>query len=113
MKIDFKNNFLKKCANNDSFRVTKMGNIRSTLFKRRLDELASAETLESVRYLPGHYHELINTRKGQWSVDLDQPYRLIFEPQETPIPVDKNGVYIWNDIKSIYIIEIINYHKEK
>jgi proteic killer suppression protein len=56
---------------------------------------------------------LINTRKGQWSVDLDQPYRLIFEPQEIPIPIDKNGLYIWNDIKSNNIIEIINYHKEK
>ena len=35
----------------------------------------------------GHYHELTGDRKGEWACDLDQPYRLIFEPHEKPIPV--------------------------
>lgn len=41
-----------------------------------------ADTLEDVRYLPGHYHELTESRKEQWACDLDQPYRLIFEPHK-------------------------------
>ncbi|KPA16425.1 killer suppression protein HigA, partial [Candidatus Magnetomorum sp. HK-1] len=63
--------------------------------------------------IPGRYHELKHNRKGQWSCDLDHPYRLIFEPQEKPIPMDKDGKYIWIKITGIEIIEIINYHKER
>jgi len=47
---------------------------------------------------------------GQWSCDLDQPYRLVFEPQEKPIPTDKSGKYIWLEIKAVEIIEIADYH---
>jgi proteic killer suppression protein len=44
---------------------------------------------------------------------LDQPYRLIFEPQENPIPVNEYGQYVWLKIVGVEIIEIDNYHKEK
>lgn len=113
MKIDFKDKLLKKCANDDSFRNRKMGTIRSKLYKQRLDEMASADSLEDLRNVAGNYHELLNDRKGQWAVNLEQPYRLIFEPQEEPVPINNAGCYIWNEIKNIRIIEIINYHKEK
>jgi toxin HigB-1 len=55
----------------------------------------------------------MGNRKGQWACDLDQPYRLVFEPHESLIPTDEHGVYIWFEIKGIEVIEIINYHKEK
>lgn len=53
------------------------GEIRAKLFMKRIGDLYNAETLEDVRYLPGHYHELTGDRKGEWACDLDQPYRLI------------------------------------
>lgn len=74
--------------------------------------LYMAENLEELRNLPGKWHELKNERKGQWACDLDQPYRLVFEPQEKPIPTDSSGKYIWIEIKAVEIIEITNYHKE-
>ncbi|MEI6088902.1 MAG: type II toxin-antitoxin system RelE/ParE family toxin [bacterium] len=112
MKIDFAKKELEKCANKDSYRLQKMGAIRSKLYKQRLDDLDNAESLEDTRHLPGHYHELVENRKGQWAVNLDQPYRLIFEPQEEPIPIDTSGKYIWTQIKSVRILEIENYHKQ-
>jgi len=72
----------------------------------------AAETYDDLRNLPGRYHELKNQRKGQWACDLDHPYRLIFTPQERPIPADKNGKFIWIEITSVEIIEITDYHKE-
>ena len=51
-------------------------------------------------------------RKGQWACDLDQPYRLIFEPHENPIPTNEHAQYIWLEIKGVEIVEIVNYHKE-
>ena len=80
---------------------------------KKLEKIASDPRKclkEDVRYLPGHYHELKRDRKGQWGCDLDQPYRLIFEPHEDPVPTDDNGRYIWIEIKGVEIVEIVNYH---
>ncbi len=111
MEIYFKDNKLRKLCDNPLKLVKAMGRIRAEKLQHRLDELSSATTLDDTRNLPGHYHELIGNRKGQWACDLDQPYRLIFEPTKKPIPTDGNGKYIWNKIKIIDIIEIRNYHE--
>jgi len=111
--ISFGDKDLKKYANNDRLASRKLGPKRAKLFKQRLDELRATETLEDVRHLPGHFHELKENRKGQWSCDLDQPYRMIFVPHEDPIPVNADGQYIWIEIKGVEVIEITNYHKEK
>lgn len=97
-------------ANDDRLAIKKLGAIRAALFKTRLDDLAAAASLEDVRFLPGHFHELKEDRKGQWACDLDQPYRLIFQPHEDPIPEDENGKYIWIEIKGVEVLEITNYH---
>jgi len=110
MDIRFGNKKLKKYAHDDVLAQRKLGQRRAELFKRRLDDLYSARSLEDLRYAPGHYHELVEDRKGQWACDLDQPYRLIFKPQECSIPTDNNGQYIWHEIKGIEIVEIIDYH---
>lgn len=72
-----------------------------------------AATLEDVRHLPGHYHELTGDRKGQWACDLDQPYRLVFRPHEQPIPMNEQGGYLWDEILGVEVLEVVNYHKEK
>lgn len=110
MEILFGDKRLEKLANNYRLCQKKMGSIRAKLFNKRLDDLNTAETLEDVRYLPGHYHELREDRKGQWACDLDHPYRLIFTAYASPIPTDDFGKYIWLEIKSVEIIEIIDYH---
>lgn len=97
-------------ANDESLAIRKLGSLRAKLFKIRLDDIDAALTLEDVRYLPGNYHELTADRKGQWACDLDQPYRLVFKPQENPIPTDGNGKYLWIEITGVEIIEITNYH---
>ncbi|MBQ3657421.1 MAG: killer suppression protein HigA [Bacteroidales bacterium] len=112
MKITFKDKDLEKCALNEKYRVKKLGTLRAKLFLKRLDDFRNAENLEKTRFLPGNFHELVGDRKGQWACNLDQPYRLIFEPHEDPIPTDINGKYIWIEIKGIEIIEITNYHEK-
>lgn len=113
MDIKFKTNKLKECANNDSLAKRKLGTTRAKFYKARLDDLRAAESLEELRHAPGKYHELVHDKKGQWACNLDQPYRLIFVPQENPVPVDEDGKYIWIEIKKVEIIEIKNYHKER
>ena len=113
MNISFDKKKLMQYANNDRLAVKDLGKIRAALLKQRLDDIRAAITLEDTRYLPGNFHELKNNRKGQWACDLDQPYRLIFEAHESPIPINEHGQYIWIEIKGVEIIEIINYHKER
>jgi proteic killer suppression protein len=113
MKITFADKKLEILANDDRMMLKDLGKIRATLFRRRLSQLADAGNLEELRNLPGNYHELKNNRKGQWSCDLDQPYRLVFTPHEDPIPTSTDGRYIWLEITGVEVIEIVNYHKEK
>ena len=111
MDIIFDDKKLEKLANDYRKCQKVMGQQRAKLYNIRLGDLVKAETLEDVRNLPGNYHELKENRKGQWACDLDQPYRLIFEPHENPIPTDVSGKYIWFEIEGVEIIEITNYHE--
>ena len=110
MDINFADKKLEKYANDDKLMAKKLGNLRAKKYKQRLNDLRNAITLEDIRHAPGKYHELKEDRKGEWACSLDDPYRLIFEPQEDPIPEDKDGKYIWDKITAITIIEIIDYH---
>lgn len=110
MDVTYKNNKLRKYAEDAKFSIQKLGKRRSELYLQRIGDLMAAQTLEEVRNLPGRYHELTENRKGQWACDLDQPYRLIFEPHEDPIPTNADGQYIWLEIKGVEIIDIDNYH---
>lgn len=113
MNITFKDRRLEVLANDDRKLNKEFGKIRAEKFKLRLSQLRAAENLEEVRFLPGHFHELVNDRKGQWACDLDQPYRLIFTSIEKPIPSNEYGQHIWVEITGVNIIEIVNYHNEK
>jgi proteic killer suppression protein len=110
MKITFHDKKIEKEAKDYNRCRKELGDKRAKLLMRRLNDLYVSETLEDVRHLPGRYHELTGDRKGQWACDLDQPYRLIFEPHEDPIPTDKEGKFIWVEIKGVEIMEIKNYH---
>jgi proteic killer suppression protein len=111
--ISFADKNFGKLANDDKKLVREYGKNQADKIKIRLAQLRAATTLEDLRNAPGRYHELLNNRKGQWGCDLIQPYRLVFVPQENPIPINENGQYIWLEIRAVDIIEVINYHKEK
>ncbi|MBP3214182.1 MAG: type II toxin-antitoxin system RelE/ParE family toxin [Bacteroidaceae bacterium] len=110
MELIFQDKKLRKCAEDERRCKKELGERRGALFLKRIYDLYSADSLEDLRYYPGHYHELAGDRKGQWACDLDQPYRLIFTPHADPIPSDSEGKYIWVEIREVEIIEITNYH---
>jgi plasmid maintenance system killer protein len=85
MIIMFINQRLEKLFNSDKKLNKKYGS-QSKRIKQRLNALRAAETLEDMKSMPGRCHSLTGDRKGQWSLDLKHPYRLIFEPANEPIP---------------------------
>ena len=112
MNITFADKKLKKFANNNPVAINKMGAIRAKLYQKRLQDMKDAESFSDLENLPGKYHQLKGNRKDQWACNLDQPYRLIFQPGEDPIPKDKHGSQILRELKLVEIIDITNYHKE-
>jgi len=100
----------KACLDEKSMKKA-FGERRAKPLKKRLDDLDAAITLSDMRYLPGRCHELVGDRKGQLALDLDQPYRLIFEPADDPVPTREDGGLEWTLVRVIRILEIgVDYH---
>lgn len=111
MVILFKTAKLEKECNNENLLVKRFGALRAKLLKRRLNELQAATSLDVLRSLPqSRGHELKGNRKGQLSVDLDHPYRLIFEPADNPIPKKSDGGLDWNKVTKVRIIGVEDTH---
>lgn len=110
MEIAFNKKKLADWANDDKKGRKKLGEKRFKKYRRRLALMREADNLEALRNAPGRFHELTGDRKGEWACDLDHPYRLIFTPQERPIPENEDGQYIWIEIKAVLILSIEDYH---
>ncbi|HVR98337.1 MAG TPA: type II toxin-antitoxin system RelE/ParE family toxin [Thermoanaerobaculia bacterium] len=110
MDISFANDKLERECCDSKVCRKRYGDERAKRLGRRLDDLRAAETLAVMRSLPGRCHELSANLKGQLAIDLDGPYRLIFEPAHDPIPVDDNGRLVWSLVTAIRILRIEDYH---
>lgn len=110
MKITFADKKLEKLVLDYGKCRKKLGDRRAKLLITRISDLQDVNTLEETKNLPGRFHELKGNRKGQWSCELDQPYRLIFTPHENPIPMNADGQYVWLEITGVEVIEIVDYH---
>ncbi len=112
MVILFKTAKLEKECNNENLLVKRFGALRAKLLKRRLNELQAATSLDVLRCLTQvRCHELKGNRKGQLSVDLDYPYRLVFEPANNPIPKKPDGGLDWNKVTMVRIIGVEDTHE--
>jgi proteic killer suppression protein len=81
------------------------------LLRRRLDQFRAAENLEVLRLLPQvRCHELKGDRAGTLAVDLDHPYRLIFEPANNPVSRKPDGGLNWTAITVIRVLCVEDYH---
>ena len=106
MDIVFKNKKLEKECNDQRLLEKNHGKVRSKRILQRLYDLRGANVLEDMRNLPGRCHELLHDRADQLSVDLDHPYRLIFEPANEPIPTKPDGGIDWTKVTTVRILGV-------
>jgi proteic killer suppression protein len=110
--ISFQSRKMAKEFNEQTQLVRRHGPRRAKLIRRRLDELRAAETLEVMRTIPGaRCHELHQNLAGKLAVNLDQPYRLIFEPAHDPMPAKDDGGLDWTRVTAIRILSVEDYHE--
>ena len=114
MKVGFKTKKLQKQFEDGSKLEAIHGSKRAKKIRIRLKELRAAESLQDLSppFSGGaRCHELPHgKRKGQISVDLDHPYRLIFTPGQNPAPEREEGGLDWSKVDSIIIIGIEDTH---
>ena len=106
MDILFEDKDLLKCATDRAYALKRLGQRRAQRYVDRLAQISEAANFETLRRLPGHYHDLVGDRAGQWACDLDQPYRLIFKStNERPV-----AQIVWANERIAKMLEIVNYH---
>ena len=111
MLIVFRNKKLKKQLS-EKKALIKLGPRMARLVQRRLAEIEAVPNLEMLKRIPGpRLHPLKGARRGQLSVDLEHPNRLIFIPDHDPISELATGGYDWSAITQVKIIEIVDTHE--
>jgi plasmid maintenance system killer protein len=110
--ILFKTKKLAKLCNSEKNLKRKCGQERAKIVRKRLSALDAADNLGVFQGQPGlgRCHELGRDRKGQLSLDLDGPYRLIIEPADNPAPINSSGGLDWNKVTAVRVLEITDTH---
>ena len=113
MDITFATKSLAKQLNEGKEMVKKHGALRAKKLGIVLTQLRAAPNLgvfAPPMSPPHRCHELTGNRKGQLTVDLDHPYRLVFEPNHTPLPIRAEGGLDWKLVTAVNIIGIEDTH---
>jgi len=84
---------------------------RAEAITLRMAVLKNAQTLTMVpTSRPERLHQLEANRRGQFSIDIVHPHRLIFLPTHDPIPRKADGGIDLARVTAITILEVIDYH---
>lgn len=110
MKILYATDRLRNSLWDDRQLLREGGRARLRRLRERLTDLEAAASLAFMKQLPGHCEELKGDLKGQLSIRLEGPYRLLFEVADEPAPVKEDGGLDWSLVTSIRILRIEDYH---
>ena len=104
MKIDFLSQRDKAFFEDLKQVIKAYGPENAKKLKTRLDDLDAAQSMETMRTLPGHLEELKKDRAGHFSARLHGGMRLIVKSQKTPPPIKPDGGLDWSAIDSISVV---------
>ncbi|MXW68839.1 MAG: killer suppression protein [Acidimicrobiia bacterium] len=111
MQIRFANTKLRRLCEDEQAMRRKLGDRQARLLMRRLMEFRAAVTLSDIGRLPGaRCHQLTGDRRGQLTVDLVYPDRLVFVPDHDPIPTKPDGGMDWSKVTAVLVIQIADTH---
>lgn len=98
MQITYKNRKLEKVCTDAHEAEKRYGCEMAEKIHMRIDEISAVDNVQTMlQFRIGRCHALTGDRKGQYAVDLVQPFRLVFE---------QRGI----EIKIAHILEVIDYH---
>jgi plasmid maintenance system killer protein len=101
MKLSYKNNKEEKLYQSEKALSSKYGAQRARKIIQRLSEIVSADNPQMLPH-SARFHEHSGNRKGLFSVDIGQPYRLIFKPM--------CKYTSWVEITELQVFEVMDPH---
>lgn len=114
MLIEIANRKLKRVIENDAERKKHFGPEMAKKIQLRMQALVAAESLAvfwSPNSGPERCHELKGKLAGTFSMDLKQPYRLLFRPIEDGKQVlSQDEMQRWREIDKVTIVGIEDTH---
>ena len=113
MDVSISDKRLRKVAHDDAACRRQYGVNMAKKLALRLASLKAAVSLADFwppKSGPERCHELKGDRKGTFSVDLNQPYRLLFESTSKPTEDEAEEQQRWKSITSIDILAIEDTH---
>lgn len=111
MDISFATRKLEKLFSYEKELVREYGQRMARTIMMRMGLLKSARTLAQVPTTkPPRRHQLSQDRDGQFAVDLDHPFRLVFKPDHDPIPRRADSGIDTDFVTAIQILDVIDYH---
>lgn len=112
MDILFVDNRLRKLLNLEKRLRRRMSAKNRKMIENRMTELRASDTLEDMRHFPSaHCEELRHFADDHFfSVRIEYPQRIIFEPANDPIPLHPGGNVDWSRVTKIRILEVADYH---
>src|SRR5215469_10662768 len=113
MEIYVPDNGLRKAVENQAACRKSFGADMAKKINLRVAAFKAAESLADFwppKSGPERCHELKGERKGTFSVDLNQPHRLLFQPSDTPAGDVAGEQQRWRSITAIDIVAIEDTH---
>jgi proteic killer suppression protein len=111
MDIVFASTKLEKEFNSGKELNKAHGQQRAKAIMKRMTQIAAADNPGQLRNAPGRCHVLKGDLAGIFSLDLDGPYRLLFEPVDNPPPVLEDGSINWSLVTSVRVLEVKDTHE--
>lgn len=109
MNITFRTRKLEKVFNSADRLRRAYGERLAKSIQKRMAVLKAAPSLASVpESPPERRHVLRGKRHGQFAVD--QPYRLVFNPDHAPLPRRDDGGIDVEEVTNVKIVEVVDYH---
>ena len=111
MDVQFRNTKFEKAFSSRKALVQKYGEGMAKKIMIRMGVLQAASSLANISILPPERcHELSGKRKGEFAVDLEHPWRLIFRPTHDPVPLKEDGGIDIHRVTTITILSVEDYH---
>lgn len=109
MEIEFATLELQNLCETEKIMRKKFGNACAIKLKARIADIQAATYVSEL--VCGKPHPLKYKRLGQFSISISGALRLIFECNNSPIPMTNDSAVDWNKVSSVKIISIEDYHE--
>ena len=111
MKIRFRTHKLEELCSFEKEMIRELGKNNAKKLQLRLVQLQACVSLSDMkRYPAARCHQLRGSRAGQFAVDLQDTWRLVFMPDHDPVPRKADRGFDLANITAIIIREVKDYH---